>query len=367
LKICMLTSGHEIYDNRIYYKEILSLAKNYDDISLVGPGDKDFITSDGIKVFCFPKKRSWYDRIRPMKQMYTIASKIDADVYHAHEPDSLQVAIKLKKNKNCKIVYDSHEYYPEAFSEHFKFFRRFFTKLVYLYEKSMAKKADLIITVNDILIDKFKKYNENSVKLPNYPVLNEASCEKKLDPIPSFVYVGGLREDRGIIKVLEAIKLTKIESKFIFIGNFENEDFKLKVQEYIKDNLKDKNIVFTGQIPHLEVFNYLKSSIAGFVLLQPNNWRYVNSEPIKLFEYMMTKNIVISSNFPMMKKIIDEAECGYAVDPTDEYEIKDAIEKVAINMETSQQMGESGYQEILKRYNWKICERALLMAYKALE
>lgn len=367
MKICMLTSGHGIYDNRIYYKEILSLAEKYDDISLVAPGDKDFVTKEGIKVYCFDKRKSWQDRIRPMKDMYKIAESLGADVYHAHEPDSFQVAVKLKKNKGCKIVYDSHEYYPEAFSEHFKFFKGLFQKLIYLYEKSLGKKADLIITVNDILVDKFKSYNSNSIRIPNYPVIKAAASEKKLNSIPTFVYVGGLREDRGILKTLQAIKLTDIKAEFIFIGDFDNEQFKKTVNEYVDLNLKGKDVIFTGQIPHLEVFNYLNSSIAGFVLLQPTSWRYVNSEPIKLFEYMITKNLVIASNFPMMKKIVDKAGCGYTVNPADINEIKAAIEKAAENIDISRQMGESGYEEVLKNYNWKICEKDLLKAYKALE
>lgn len=362
----MLTSGHGIYDNRIYYKEILSLKKKYDDISLIAPGDKDFVTYEGIKVYCFEKRKSWHDRMRPMKDIYKIADRLDADVYHAHEPDSFQVAVKLKKNKGCKIVYDSHEYYPEAFSEHFKFFKGFFQKLIYLYEKSLGKKADLIITVNDILVDKFKKYNKNSIKLPNYPVLNEAAGEKSKSLIPAFVYVGGLREDRGILKILQAIKLTDIKAKFIFIGDFDNQEFKLKTKEYVNSNLKDKDVEFTGQIPHLEVFNYLNSSIAGFVILQPNSWRYVNSEPIKLFEYMMTKNLVIASSFPMIKKIVDEAKCGYTVNPEDEYEIKEAIEKTAKDIKLSEEMGLRGYENVVKNYNWAICQKNLLKAYENL-
>ncbi|WDU82032.1 glycosyltransferase [Caloramator sp. Dgby_cultured_2] len=106
-----------------------------------------------------------------MRDMYKIAAEINADVYHAHEPDSFQVAVKLKKNLNKKIIYDSHEYYPEAFAEHFKGLYDVAKKFIYIYEKNLAKKADYIVTVNDILVDKFKKWNKNVELITNYPVL----------------------------------------------------------------------------------------------------------------------------------------------------------------------------------------------------
>lgn len=366
MRICMLTSSHDFYDNRIYYKEILSLKKIYDEIYIVGPGKKDFVTEDGVIVKSFKPRKTWYDRFRPMKDMFKIAKDIKADVYHAHEPDSFQVAIKLKKALGSKAIYDSHEYHPEAFSEHFPKGKKLAEKIIYKYEKSIAKKADYIITVNELLVNKFKEYNPNVCLIPNYPVLSINKVIPQYDGKPVFVYVGGLREDRGIFKILEAIQLVKIECKYLFIGGFEDENFKCKVEEFIKNNLRDKDIVFTGKIPHLQVFNYLNKSCAGFVLLQPNNWRYVNSEPIKLFEYMMTKTAIIASDFPMMRKIVQDSKCGCLVEPDNINQIAKAIEKLASNMEDTKQMGQNGYEAINECYNWSICEKRILEIYSIL-
>ncbi|WP_373899011.1 glycosyltransferase family 4 protein [Haloimpatiens sp. FM7315] len=367
MKICMLTSGHDIYDNRIYYKEILSLKKEYDEIYLVAPGDKDFVTEEGINVKCFEKRKSWHDRIRPMQDMFDIAIKIKADVYHAHEPDSFQVAVKLKNAIGSKAVYDSHEYHPEGFSEHFKIGKGLVTKIIYDYEKKLGKQADLIISVNDILINKFKSYNENVALLPNYPMLSLNTVDKEYGQEPVFVYVGGLREDRGILKILEAIKLVEDKCKYIFIGPFENDEFKNKAIRFKENQLKDKDVTFKGKIPHKEVFDYLKRASAGFVLLQPSNWRYVNSEPIKIFEYMMSKTAVIASDFPMMRNIVKGAESGLLVKPQDIDKIAEAIRYIINNKDEVKLMGERGFARVKEMYNWSICEKRLLEAYKNLD
>ncbi|SHK23546.1 hypothetical protein SAMN02745248_02118 [Hathewaya proteolytica DSM 3090] len=368
MKICMLTSGHQIFDNRIYYKEILSLKKKYDEIYIIAPGEKDFTTEDNIKVKVFPKRKSWYNRFEPMKKIYDLAMEINADVYHAHEPDSFQVAVKLKKKLNCKIIYDSHEYHPEGFAEHFSVGRGLIEKLLYSYEKSIGKKADYIISVNQILVDKFKAYNKNVALIPNYPVL-DLSLEKTLCPdSTNFIYVGGLREDRGILKVLEGIKLVKNNNcSYYFIGPFETEALEDKVKTYVSQNLSDKKIVFTGRIPHIEVYDYLKKADVGFVLLQPSNWRYINSEPVKIFEYMMSGTAVLASDFPMMRKIVDKYKCGQVIDPEDPEKIAMCIEELAKDRELVKRYGENGAKAVELEYNWGICERKLFQLYDELD
>lgn len=366
MKICMLTSGHDVFDNRIYYKELLSLKKRYNELYLVAPGEKDFVTEDGIIVKTFKRRKSWYDRFSPMKSMFKIGLEIGADVYHAHEPDSLQVGVKLKKKTGAKLIYDSHEYYPEAFSEHFSLLKGVIQDMVYLYEKRLAKGSDYIITVNDLLVGKFKKYNKNVELIPNYPVFTEGVFDKKYDNKPIFVYAGGLREDRGILKILEAVNISKQDAKYIFMGEFETAEFKDKVYKYIEDNLKNVDIEFTGKIPHPKVFEYLTCADAGFVLLQPYNWRYVNSEPIKLFEYMMSKTAVIGSDFPMMKDVIEKSQCGFVVKPDNPTSISKIIDYVCKNREEIRIMGENGFRSANEYYNWEALEKRLYRIYEKL-
>ncbi len=367
MRICMLTSGHDPLDNRIYYKELLSLRKIYSEIFIVAPGDEDFITDEGIQIKTFRKRKVWYDRIRPMNEMYKIALEVDADIYHAHEPDSFKVALKLKDKLNTKAIYDSHEYHPEAFAEHFSIGKNIIEKLIFLFEKKIAKEADYIITVNNILVDKFKEYNNNVSLIPNYPVLVGENFEKEYQDKPVFIYVGGLREDRGIIHILDSLSLVKGEYKFIFIGPYETEDLEKKINEMLSTELKGKDILFTGKIPHKAVFEYLKIADAGFVLLQPDNWRYVNSEPIKLFEYMMTKTAVIASDFPMMSKIIKVSKSGMVVKPNDINLIAKAIDEVGYNREKTKNMGECGSESVRKEYNWSKIEKRILKVYEDLE
>ncbi|NEZ45598.1 glycosyltransferase family 4 protein [Clostridium niameyense] len=362
MRICMITSGHNPYDDRIYYKEILSLKKNFSDIYIVAPYDKDCITKESIQIKCFKREVGIIGRIKNLRNMYKRAIELKCDVYHAHEPDSLLVAYLLKRKLGVKVIYDSHEYHPEAFSEHFKFGKNFVTKIVYKYEKFICTRIDAIISVNDLLINKFKKFNDESVLIPNYPVKDNEAV-KEYNEKPTFVYVGGLREDRGILKVIEAIYMTKQDYKYYFIGPFETNEFKNKVKKLIDSKNEKRDIYFTGRISHIKVFDYLKRAHVGFVLLQPTNWRYINSEPIKLFEYMISNTAIIASDFPMMRNIVETAQCGLITKPTSSESIKEAIEQLGNNLHETENMGLNGKNAVLKFYNWSICEKRLLKLY----
>jgi hypothetical protein len=46
----MLTSGHDPVDDRIFYKEVTSLKKNYDDINIIAPNERNESIQAGIAI-----------------------------------------------------------------------------------------------------------------------------------------------------------------------------------------------------------------------------------------------------------------------------------------------------------------------------
>ena len=94
--ICHITLGHNPTDDRIFYKEIISLKKQYEKIVLVAP---DFNPPDPkytIDYRPFPDdsffKKFW--------NAYTLAKQVKADLYHFHEFEFLPFAMFLKFKYN---------------------------------------------------------------------------------------------------------------------------------------------------------------------------------------------------------------------------------------------------------------------------
>ncbi len=96
---------------------------------------------------------------------------------------------------------------------------------------------------------------------------------------------------------------------------------------------------------------------------EPN---YLNSQPVKLFEYMCAGIPVIASDFPICREIVVRAGCGILVNPLDAREIAGAMEYLLAHPREAKEMGRRGYQAILERYNWANEEKILLRFYSEL-
>ncbi|NQE46659.1 Trehalose synthase [ANME-1 cluster archaeon GoMg2] len=104
----------------------------------------------------------------------------------------------------------------------------------------------------------------------------------------------------------------------------------------------------------------------GTLFLQPIP-RYINAVSIKVFEYMLCGLPVVASNFPELRKVVKEADCGILVDPTNVDEITDAILYLLEHPEEAKRMGENGRRAVEENYNWEQMEEKLLKLYEGLE
>ncbi|MBN2463913.1 MAG: glycosyltransferase family 4 protein [Dehalococcoidia bacterium] len=369
-KICILTSVHLPFDTRIFHKQAKTLAKAGYEVTLIAQHDRNE-TVDGIKIVALPRPRNRLWRMLGTWRIFKLALKQKADVYHFHDPELLPTGALLKLFTKRKIVYDVHENIQGDISTKSwlpKATRRPISMAYKLIEKISLPFIDKVIIAEESYKKLYIKYN-NIILLRNYPVLSLAQPSLiAKNKRPTIVYVGLISEKRGALELVESVRLLKRKNKDVLLnlaGFFQPTSLEAKMRNLLKRLRLNENINLLGYIKHDEIYNILSRCQIGLAIMYPEP-NCIESLPTKLFEYMAAGLPLITSNFPLWKKIVEGNNCGLTVNPANSREIARAVEYLIEHPVEAKRMGEKGRKAVLEKYNWDSESKKLLDLYEDL-
>ena len=363
MKVCHLTSVHTRYDTRIFLKECQSLASNGYKVSLVvvdGLGDE---YKEGVNILDVGKTNSGrLSRFTTTtRKVYKKAIDIDADIYHFHDPELMPFGYLLKL-KGKKVIYDVHEDLPRQLlsKPYLGFGKKVLSFLIEKIENFFSSKVSAVVTATPFIRERFTRLNTNSIDVNNFPLLSEFEDFSVFEKRNEICYVGGLSEVRGIHEVVRS--LSNLQSiKLNLAGLFNDTNFEHKVKSLSSWSKVNE----LGFLDRDGIRDVLSKSKIGIVTLHPIV-NYMDSLPVKMFEYMASGLPVIASDIPLWKSIIQETKCGVCVDPLNPDEIANAIHQIVNSPSRAKEMGQNGRKAVLSKYNWSIEESKLLKLYRDL-
>jgi glycosyltransferase involved in cell wall biosynthesis len=360
--ICIVTTSHNITDNRIYNKQALSLKRAGYWVSIIAQTDKSQ-DEFPLEVFPLPCTRKHYKRyMLNSLRAFFIMLRIKADVYHLHDPELLIIGAILRI-LGKKVIFDSHENYYEKFkSNRLPKVARFLIGSIWLSFQFIVGRILSHVIVADS--HTFKKFPKNKTTIiGGYPPLNiidsNAITREKSDDNFRIVYSGVISWERGIGKIIDAlIELNDNRVELHLVGPVLDVNLKNKIEMY-------PHTVEYGLVPWSQVGSILFNCDLGLALLQPvPAYLYCPGENIvKIFEYMAAELPFLISDFPKLKELVELNDCGIAVDPTSPKAIAEAIKYLFENPDVRKRMGENGKRAFLERFNWEILEKRLLKVY----
>jgi glycosyltransferase involved in cell wall biosynthesis len=339
-----------------------SLANKNIQVSLIVADGKSNEIRDGVQIYDVGVFDSRVDRIKNApKRVLKKALTVQADLYHLHDPELIPIGLKLKQ-MGRQVVFDSHEDVPKQMltKPYLNYpMLRIISTIFGLYENYACHKLDGVIAATPFIRDKFLKINQNTIDINNFPLLDELSSDISWSQKRNEIcYVGGLSRIRGILEIVQAMSHTQSYVRLNLCGRFlepEFEDICKKLSGWQKINA----LGFLGRQGVSEV---LERSMAGLVTLHPTI-NYLDSLPVKMFEYMAAGIPVIASDFPLWREIIAGNDCGLLVDPLNSQAIADAIDYLIQNPKEAERLGGNGRKAVLEKYNWPIEEKKLLSFY----
>lgn len=389
--ICMLSCLHPLKDDRIYWKEAVSLARNGYHVAHIGVSDKeyDIITEHGIRLISLKRIRYFQnpfaDKIfrtitfKPniYNAILKVAATIQADVYHFHDYQINRIGRKLKElTQKPKVIYDVHEPYPEIIrylnksTGFVKLFRIIYSKYLENWQNKCALYYEAILTTEENVASSFSKIiGSDKVKvINNYCDLESPHLNAETNKEYDLIYIGGISSWRGIFEMLEVSRLAKLQGyniKILFLGHFKELYLKQKVLKFIDNHKIQEYFEYLENVPHHGVSNYLFKSKIGLCIFRDNPvYRIIM--PIKIFEYMAFGIPVICNNFGHAGKIIQEENCGIVLSNPNPSAILRSIVEILNDKNEFSELSANAKRAFQTKFRWTIIEKELLNFYDKL-
>ena len=375
-KVCMLVLNEFTHDARIL-REARALVKAGYDVSVFalhknGLPERERVNGVQVRRIRLGSRRLPKTRAIQLIKFTEYAlraipaiRKMVPSICHCHDLYALPIAYLIAKWDGAKLIYDSHEL--ESAFPNPTWFRWISRQL----EHFLIKRVDKVITVSDSIANEMVK--QDSIKKPavirNMPEYVDMTGGNRIKEVLGIaedkrivLYQGALRSDRGLDRLIEAMRLLPGDVLSVFIGSGPAE---AELKGLVTTMGLETRVRFMGRVPYNELLSYTSSADIGICHIANTSLSYYYSLPNKLFEYIMAELPVAVSNFPEMAKIVEQYGVGVVFDPEDVKDIARAINELLEDREKYAQMKENT-KRAKKVLNWENESRKLLEIYEEL-
>ena len=267
---------------------------------------------------------------RYIRRAAAAAGRAPAGVWIAHDLDALPAAWLARRRHGGRLVYDSHELFPErvAVSPAAR-------PLWRALERRLAPQADAVLTVGDgVARELALRYRIPSpAVVRNVPaaaaaVTGERSPLRGALDLPHDVrialYVGGLQPGRGLETIVDVAARLPPGHVVVLMGPG-HRDYVAALRERAARAGAGGRLVLAPPVPTHDVVRWAAGADLGLALIQNVSLSYYLSLPNKLFEYVAAGLPVVASDFPELRGVVEGRGLGTVCAADDPEAIADAI------------------------------------------
>lgn len=325
MNISLLTSGHDPFDDRIFYHMARSLFAQSNNVEIVSSKLNLMEVVDGIRLNCFAGDNlSKKDKI---SQFVERLSVFTPEIIICSEPLTVLAAKQYSKKRPVKIriVYDITEWYPSKknLAPHKPVFRWVIFLKLFIFNIFASCLTDAFIFGEWY---KSKPYrflfpNKPFTFITYYPNLKYFSFNEPALKTGKLrlAYSGKISIEKGFgnfIRVLECLteyhKSLKIEVKIV--GWYESAGDKKKCDELTHSAKENISFSVFGRQPFIEFWELINDTDI-FLDLRADTFENQHCLPIKLFYYAALGRPVIFSDLKAIRREVEIENFGFLVKP----------------------------------------------------
>jgi len=370
MNISFLTSGHEPFDDRIFYHMARSLADHNHNVLIISSKADLVKVVDGIGLNCFAgDNMAKRDKIN---KFIELLSDFEPDVIVCSEPLTVLTAKRYRSQsgKKLRIVYDITEWYPSKknLSSHNYLYKWFIFIKLALFNLWVTRYTDSFI------FGEFYKSRPYRLFFPRKPFVNISyfpdikyisNCKPSLSKDTlRLSYSGKISLEKGfgnLISLINTLIKTnkQLHIKLKIIGWYMNDKDRSDCEQLL-DSLSTR--ISIQRIEKQSLINYIDQIKETDIFLDLRLDDYENQHclPIKLFYYMALGRPVIYSDLKAIRKALDTEKFGFLVKPNDYKTIEWIIQNYINNNDFYYHHCINARKLSETKFNWQVIEHDFL-------
>jgi glycosyltransferase involved in cell wall biosynthesis len=283
-----------------------------------------------------------------------------ADVYHAHDVDTLLPALLVGWWRQKPVVYDAHEYWYTKWSN-----KVIINSIIHWIERIGTPRCTHVFTVNHSIAERMAKHY--SLALPT--VLMNVPADVPLQPpMPladnqpvELLYHGGYLPLRGLESLIAAMALVKAQVHLTLRGYGTIE---LALRAQVESLGLQTKVTFAPPVPMRELCQAASASHIGIMpyTMQVGEFSLSN----KIFEYMAAGLAILTNNLPVIAAIVNKHQLGAIYHSDDPTIIAQAIDELASDRIRLEQYRQRAWRVYHEHFTWKEHQQVLLDVYAGL-
>jgi glycosyltransferase involved in cell wall biosynthesis len=281
-----------------------------------------------------------------------------ADVIHANDFDTLPAGWLLARALGARLVYDAHELYTLQERDPPRLHRAVVRRL----ERSLARRADAVVTVNEPIARELQailRLSTRPLVVLNCPASTPRTTSDAVGTPLRSVYQGAVGHGRSLDDLLDAASATEGVHVTLRIVGIDTVGLRAEVERRELDGV----VTVAEPVEPTDLVAALAEFDVGIIVTRPLTRNDELAAPNKLFEYLMAGLAVAGPNLPGIAAIIEGDDVGVTFDPGVSASLAAALTALAGRPEEVAALKRRAHEVAVTRFNAESQRPALMTAW----